>query len=60
MAARRASICRRYPFQQIENQHLIGHSIERRCLRIIFKSCIAIGHFPRLPAVVPMLNTLAD
>ena len=28
MAARRTSICRRYPFQPIENQHLIGHSIE--------------------------------
>ena len=30
MTARRASICRRYRFQQIENQHLIGHSIERQ------------------------------
>ena len=29
MAARRAAICKRYLFQQIENQHVVGHSIER-------------------------------
>ena len=28
MAARRAAICKRYLFQQIENQHVVGHSIE--------------------------------
>ena len=50
MAARRAAICKRYLFQQIENQHVVGHSIERWLFANHFSSrCIAIGDFPRTP-----------
>jgi len=60
MAARWASICRRYSFQQIENQHLVGHSMSAGCLRLIFKSLYAIGDFSPTPCGGTMLNTLAN
>jgi hypothetical protein len=61
MAARRPSICRRYPFQPIENQHVVGHSIERRLFATHFQVAELLSEtFPPLPAAVPMLNTLAN
>ena len=42
MAARRAAICKRYLFQQIENQHVVGHSIERGLFATHFQVAVSL------------------
>ena len=44
-----------------DNQHVVGHSIERRLFATHFQVAVSLLEtFPGLPAAVPVLNTLAN